>query len=55
MPSAVRLREDYSAEKLRALARRSKNVNHSLAKFNPEVTMIVRRRAIAFTTARRRP
>ena len=29
MPSAVRLREDYSAEALRALARRSKNVNQS--------------------------
>ena len=29
MPSAVRLREDYSAEKLRALARRSKDVNQS--------------------------
>ena len=27
MPSAVRLREDYSAEELRALARRSKDVN----------------------------
>jgi transposase len=29
MPTAVRLREDYSAEALRALARRSKNVNQS--------------------------
>jgi transposase len=29
MPSAVRLREDYSAEAVRALARRSKNVNQS--------------------------
>src|SRR5271154_2498981 len=29
MPSAVRLREDYSAEELRASARRSKNVNQS--------------------------
>ena len=29
MPSAVRLREDYSAEELRALARRSKDVNQS--------------------------
>ena len=29
MPSAVKLREDYSAEALRALARRSKNVNQS--------------------------
>src|SRR6201986_2278695 len=29
MPSAVRLREDYSAEELRALARRSKSVNQS--------------------------
>ena len=29
MPSAVRLREDYSAAELRALARRSKNVNQS--------------------------
>jgi hypothetical protein len=29
MPSAVRLREDYLAEELRALARRSKNVNQS--------------------------
>jgi transposase len=29
MPSAVRLREDYSAEELRALARRSKTVNQS--------------------------
>src|SRR6201989_2354515 len=29
MPSAVRLREDYSAEALRALARRSKDVNKS--------------------------
>src|SRR5277367_5995997 len=29
MPSAVRLREDYSAEALRGLARRSKNVNQS--------------------------
>jgi len=29
MPSAVRLREDYSAEALRALARRSKDVNQS--------------------------
>ena len=29
MASAVRLREDYSAEELRALARRSKNVNQS--------------------------
>ena len=29
MPSAVRLRDDYSAEGLRALARRSKDVNQS--------------------------
>src|ERR1700677_2145721 len=29
MPSGVRLREDYSAAELRALARRSKNVNQS--------------------------
>src|SRR6516164_8547757 len=29
MPSAVRLREDYTAEELRALARRSKTVNQS--------------------------
>jgi hypothetical protein len=29
IPAAVRLREDYSAEKLRALARRSKDVNQS--------------------------
>ena len=29
MPSAVRLREDYSAEELRVLARRSKTVNQS--------------------------
>ena len=29
MPSAARLREDYSAETLRALARRSKDVNQS--------------------------
>jgi transposase len=29
MPAAVRLREDYSAEALRALARRSKDVNQS--------------------------
>ena len=29
MPSAVRLREDYSAEELRALARRSKTINQS--------------------------
>ena len=29
MPSAVRLREDYSAEELRASARRSKSVNQS--------------------------
>src|ERR1700733_807037 len=29
MPSAVRLREDYSAEELRGLARRSKSVNQS--------------------------
>ncbi len=29
MPSAVRLRDDYSAEALRALARRSKDVNQS--------------------------
>ena len=29
MPSAVRLREDYSAERLRALARRPKDVNQS--------------------------
>ena len=29
MPSAVRLREDYSAEDLRALARRSKTVSQS--------------------------
>ena len=29
MPAAVRLREDYSAEELRALARRSKDVNQS--------------------------
>ena len=29
MPSAVRLREDYSAKELRALARRSKEVNQS--------------------------
>src|SRR5580704_17154460 len=29
MPSAVRLREDYSAEALRALARRSKDANQS--------------------------
>jgi hypothetical protein len=29
MPSAVRLREDYSAEDLRGLARRSKDVNQS--------------------------
>ena len=29
MPSAVRLREDYSAAELRVLARRSKDVNQS--------------------------
>jgi hypothetical protein len=29
MPAAVRLREDYSAEELRALARRSKDVNQN--------------------------
>src|SRR6478609_6329319 len=29
MPSAVRLREEYSSEELRALARRSKSVNQS--------------------------
>ena len=29
MPSAVRLREDYSAEELRGLARRSRDVNQS--------------------------
>jgi transposase len=29
MASAVRLREDYSAEQLRALARRARNVNQS--------------------------
>ena len=29
MPSAVKLREDYSAEALRGLARRSENVNQS--------------------------
>ena len=29
LPSAVRLREDYSSEELRALARRSKTVNQS--------------------------
>ena len=29
MPSAVRLREDYSAAELRALARRSKDANQS--------------------------
>src|SRR6202050_5151663 len=29
MPSAVRLREDYSAEEIRGLARRSKDVNQS--------------------------
>jgi transposase len=29
MPSAVKLREDFSAEELRALPRRSKDVNHS--------------------------
>src|ERR1700677_587851 len=29
MPSAVRLREDYSAEELRGLARRAKTVNQS--------------------------
>ena len=29
MPSAIRLREDYSAEALRALARRSKDANQS--------------------------
>ena len=29
MPSAVRLREDYSAVELRAFVRRSKNVNQS--------------------------
>jgi transposase len=29
MPAAVRLREDYSGEELRALARRSKDVNQS--------------------------
>jgi transposase len=29
MPAAVRLREDYSAEELRALARRSKTINPS--------------------------
>lgn len=29
MPAAVRLREDYSAEELRAMARRSKDVNQS--------------------------
>ena len=29
MPSAVRLRADYSAKELRALARRSKDVNQS--------------------------
>jgi len=29
MPTAVRLRDDFSAEALRALARRSKDVNQS--------------------------
>ena len=29
MPAAVKLREDYSAEELRALARRAKEVNQS--------------------------
>jgi|HubBroStandDraft_6_1064221.scaffolds.fasta_scaffold2380322_2 hypothetical protein len=29
MPAAVKLRDDYSAEELRALARRSKDVNQS--------------------------
>jgi transposase len=29
MPAAVKLREDFSAEELRALARRSKDVNQS--------------------------
>ena len=29
MPAAVKLREDFSAEQLRALARRSKDVNQS--------------------------
>ena len=29
MPAAVKLREDFSAERLRALARRSKDVNQS--------------------------
>jgi len=29
MPAAVKLREDFSAEELRALARRAKDVNQS--------------------------
>ena len=35
MPSAVRLREDYSSEELRALARRSKTVNQSRRLLSP--------------------
>ena len=35
MPSAVRLREDYSAEELRTLARRSKDVSQSRRLLSP--------------------
>ena len=58
MPSAVRLREDYSVEELRALARRSKTVNQSPAAFiagygeGMEWTAERRRRSAAWTARR---
>ena len=47
MPSAVRLRADYSAEELRALARRSKEVHQSRR-------LLSRRSATGWIAARRR-
>ena len=57
MPSAVRLREDYSAEELRALARRSKDVNQSRRlcrwlRCGTEWTEVRRRRSAAWTARR---
>ena len=57
MPSAVRLREDYSAEELRALARRSKDVNQSrrllsLAAVRDGMDRRRRRRSAAWTARR---
>jgi hypothetical protein len=36
MPAAVKLRDDYSAEELRALARRSRDVNQSRGRRSQE-------------------